>query len=76
LWDVDGNGLSKINDDAVAQAILQKVNAMNFENAVKVFVPVTTFALLPQSVASTLVFFALVFAILYALQGRIPDVTD
>jgi len=49
---------------------------MNFENAVKVFVPVTTFALLPQSVASTLVFFALVFAILYALQGRIPDVTD
>lgn len=73
MWDVDGSGLSKIEDPDIAQAILRKVNDMNAETLVKVAVPVTAFALLPKPIASMLVFFAALYAGLYFLQGKIPE---
>jgi hypothetical protein len=73
LWDVDGNGLAKIEDANVARAILKKVNDMNTETVVKVAVPATLFALLPQSASAPLVAVAATFAALYFSQGKIPE---
>ena len=57
----------------MARAILQKVNAMNLDTAVKVAVPTVAFAVLPQSASAPLVVFGLLFAALYAVQGKIPE---
>ncbi len=68
LWDVDGAGLKKIEDPSIAQAILDKVNSMNFETATACFVGSAIFGLLPQSTTALLGFFAVTFA------GKIFDV--
>ena len=74
LWDLDGDvGLTPVDDPNVARAILRKVNAMNVETAVKVVVPVAVFAALPQSSSVPLVAFAILFAVLYVLQDKIPS---
>lgn len=73
LWDVDGTGLQPVNDPTVDRAILQKVNAMNIDTAVRVVVPVTAFAALPQSASAPLVAFGLLFAALYAARDKIPE---
>ena len=72
LWDVDGNGLSQIDDPNLARFILNKVNAMNAETAIKVIAPVTVFAILPQSSSAPLVAFSLLFAALYVVKDKIP----
>jgi len=46
---------------------------MNLNTLVKVMVPVTAFALLPKSSAVAFVFFAALFAGLYAIEGKLPD---
>lgn len=62
LWDVDGNGLKKIEDPTIAQAILEKVNAMNLEVALTCFAGSAIFGLLPQSTTAPLGIFAAAFA--------------
>lgn len=72
LWDVEGKGLTPIENPDLASAILDKVNRMNFDTGVQVFLPVAIFAALPQSSAAPLVAFALLFTTLYAAKDRIP----
>lgn len=72
LWDVDGNGLTRIEDPNLAQAILQRVNAMNLNTALQVGVPVTLFALVPQSTSAPLAFFLALFSLLYAVRNKVP----
>lgn len=76
MWDVDGNGLSKIEDPELASAILNKVNNMNLENLVKVVIPVAAFALLPQSRSMSLVLFSAIFAALYFMRDVDLPVSD
>jgi hypothetical protein len=73
LWDVDGNGLSKIEDPNTARAILNKVNNMNLDNLIQCSAYAGAFAVLPRSASVPLVLFALLFTTLYALQGKIPQ---
>jgi hypothetical protein len=73
LWDVDGNGLQKIENQSVAQAILTKVNNFNVKTAVTFGLPVVAFALLPQSTSQPLVLAAILFFALYKLEGKIPQ---
>jgi hypothetical protein len=72
LWDVDGNGLSEIQDSTLARAILDKVNRMNVNTGVRVLLPVAVFAALPQSQAAPLVACTLLCAALYASRDKIP----
>jgi len=72
LWDVDGQGLKKIEDSNVARAILEKVNALNAKTVVQAILIAGSFAILPQSASAPLVVSALIFAALYALNGKVP----
>lgn len=71
---VDGNGLSKIDDSNLASALLEKVNNMNADTAIRCIAIAGTFAILPQSSSVALVGSTLVFGALYALNGKIPKV--
>lgn len=70
---MDGNGLSKIEDSKLANAILDKVNAMNADTAIRCLTAAGIFAVLPQSSSINLVLSTAVFGALYALNGRIPN---
>jgi hypothetical protein len=59
-WEVDGK-IEKIDDPALARAILDKVNNMNTATGLQGLLAGATFAILPQSVSSPLAFFALLF---------------
>jgi hypothetical protein len=72
VWDVDGSGLSKIDDPNTARAILRKVNKMNIENILKVGIPITIFASLPKSSTAPFVFLTVVYAALYFFKDDIP----
>ena len=48
LWDVEGKGLSKIEDLSIAQAILRKTQAMNFSIAQKAIGITLALGLLPE----------------------------
>ena len=69
---MDGNGLSKIEDENVAKAINEKVNAMNTQTGV-IAIPVAIFAALDVSQSRALVLSAVIGAVLYYMKGRIPD---
>ncbi len=71
---VDGNGLSKIEDPSLATAILDRVNNMNADTAIRCFLAAGVFAVLPQSSSVALVGSGILFGILYALQGKLPTV--
>lgn len=73
MWDVDGKGMRKIEDPAVARALLDKVNRFNLVSFVQVATCVSVFALLPQSSAFPLVSFAAIFVALYFAQDKIPE---
>jgi hypothetical protein len=66
-----GRGLEKIADIKLARALLDKTNDMNTAIGVQVLVPVTLFALLPQSAAAALVISLLVFGALYAAKDKL-----
>jgi hypothetical protein len=72
LWDIDGNGLSKIENPETARAILRKVNAMNVQTAFLCGIPAAFFALLSQQQSVTLVLWSLFFAALYIGRDRVP----
>lgn len=71
---VDGNGLSKIEDPSLATAILDRVNNMNADTAIRCFLAAGTFALLPHSSSVALVGSGILFGILYAIDGKLPAV--
>jgi len=68
MWDVDGNGMSKIEDPTVAYALLEKVNSFNSSTAAQGFAAVLVFASIPKVAA---VFVSTLFG-LYLLSGKIP----
>jgi hypothetical protein len=72
LWDVDGNGLRKIDDPNLAASILRRVNDMNFDALVKVGLLGSVFAALPRSSSAPLALFAAACAALYAFRDVIP----
>lgn len=72
LWDVDGNGLSKIEDPDLANAFVDKVNDYMFKSGGQVFLATSVFAFLPQSVVARATFCVLTIAALYFAQGKIP----
>jgi len=75
LWEVDGNGLSKIEDPKLARAFVEKVNAMNADTALKTIVPSFIFASLSQSSSAPLVLWCLGFAILYGMRDILTNAT-
>jgi hypothetical protein len=70
LWDVDGNGLKKIDDPTVARKLVEKVDAFNVDTAAKCLLASGLFAALPQSVSAPLVGSAVAFA------GKKPSELD
>jgi len=72
MWDVDGNGMSVIEDASLASALNEKVNNFNNETAVKTLALSAILALIPVDVASKLSLFGIVGAALYAARGKIP----
>lgn len=71
---VDGNGLSKIEDSSLASAILDRVNSMNADTAIRCFLAAGVFAVLPHSSSVALVGTGILFGILYAVNGKLPNV--
>jgi len=65
--------MTKVDDPEVARKILDQVNAMNTNTAATVGILATIFAAIPQSVARQAALFAIMFAALYYLQGKIPE---
>lgn len=74
--DVDGQGIKKIEDVNVAQAILERVNAMNLDTIIDASLVAGAFAILPQSVSAPLVGCGVIFAALYFLNGKLPSPLD
>lgn len=72
LWDVDENGLSKIEDPNLFRNFLEKVNAYDIETARFCALVSGAFALLPQSATSPAAAFAVLFAALYFRYGKLP----
>lgn len=70
MWDIDGNGLSSIENPQTARAILEKVNAMNVQTAFQCGIPVSLFALLSKEQSVILVLWALVFTALYVGRDK------
>lgn len=48
MWDVDGTGLQKIRDPALAARLRDKVNAFNAQTAKVVGIATLLFVLLPE----------------------------
>jgi len=72
MWDVDGNGLSYIEDSQLASAILEKVNAMNTSVGLKCIAAATIFAALPSSSSTALAMVSVVLTALY-FGGKVKD---
>jgi len=51
---------------------MEKVNALNAKTVVQAILIAGSFAILPQSASAPLVVSALIFAALYALNGKVP----
>ena len=49
LWDIDGSGLQRIEDDSIASAILRKTNTMNFQIGAKAIVITAVLTTLPEA---------------------------
>lgn len=54
--------MKKIDDPIVARSLLEKVNSLNIDTAIKCLLVSGTFAALPQSVSAPLVVVAVAFA--------------
>lgn len=72
-WDVDDTGIRDIQDPNLARAILEKVNAMNLQTGRDVILLSAIFAILPQSLTSTLGIWSSILGGLYLLNGKIPQ---
>lgn len=70
---MDGTGIRDIQDPNLARAILEKVNAMNLQTGRDVILLSAIFAILPQSLTSTLGIWSALFGGLYLLNGKIPQ---
>jgi len=72
MWDVDGTGIRKIDDDDLARAFMVKVNEMNLETGRDALLLAAGFAALPSDVTSKLAGVTAVLGSLYFLQGKVP----
>jgi hypothetical protein len=71
LWDVDGNGMSKIDDPNLARAFVKKVNDFNISSTAQAVALMGVFAALPRSFTGPFAFFAILFTGLYFLEGKL-----
>lgn len=73
LWDVDGKGLTKIQNPLVAKSILAKVNDLTVDVWNIVFLPIVLFSFVSHDIASSIVFCVLFFTVLYIFKDKIPS---
>jgi hypothetical protein len=72
LWDVDGQGLTKVEDPILARRLLDRVNAMNIQNGLQATAIATLFAALPKSMTQSAAIVVALGALLYLLQDKLP----
>jgi len=72
MWDVDGTGIRKIDDDNLARAFMTKVNEMNLESGRDAFLLAVGFAALPSDFTGKLAGATALVTTLYLLRGKIP----
>jgi hypothetical protein len=72
LWDVDGQGLTKIEDPILARRLLDRVNGMNIQNGLQATGIASLFALLPKATTQSTAIVVALCAVLYLLQDRLP----
>jgi hypothetical protein len=71
---VDGTGLSRVDDPAVAAALLGRVNAMNAQTAIRSLAAAFAFAAAPRSASAPFAAFLGLFAVLYAARDVLEQV--
>lgn len=69
---MDGTGIRKIEDEALAQAFLSKVNEMNVNTGRDVLIVATVFAALDHDFVFKLALSSAFILALYLLKGKIP----
>lgn len=67
------DGLFKIEDQSLARALLEKVNAFNVSTGIKAFVVAVTFGALPQTITAPMAFSATLAFVLYFLKDKLPN---
>jgi predicted RND superfamily exporter protein len=72
LWDVDGQGLTKVEDPILARRLLDRVNAMNIQNGLQATGIAALFAVLPKSMTQSAAIVVALGALLYLLQDKLP----
>ncbi len=72
MWDVDGTGIRKIEDQDLARAFMEKVNEMNLETGRNAVILAAAFAALPHDLVAKLAAVSVVLGALYFLEGKIP----
>jgi hypothetical protein len=72
LWDVDGQGLTKIEDPVLARRLLDRVNAMNIQNGLQATGIAALFAVLPKATTQSAAIVVALCAVLYLLQDKLP----
>lgn len=72
LWDVDGQGLTKIDDPTLAGALMDKVNKFNVQLFIKATAMTAAFAILPKDLAVPITLCSAVCVALYYAEGKIP----
>jgi hypothetical protein len=72
MWDVDGTGIRKIEDQDLARAFMEKVNAMNIETGRNALILAALFATLPHDLTAKFAGISLIIGSLYFASGKIP----
>eukprot|EP00558_Chaetoceros_sp_UNC1202_P009241 CAMPEP_0197237268 /NCGR_PEP_ID=MMETSP1429-20130617/4150_1 /TAXON_ID=49237 /ORGANISM="Chaetoceros sp., Strain UNC1202" /LENGTH=80 /DNA_ID=CAMNT_0042696237 /DNA_START=154 /DNA_END=396 /DNA_ORIENTATION=+ len=72
LWDVDGTGMRRIEDENLAKAFLQRVNQMNIDTGKEMLFVSSVFAALPHDLTARLASVGFVLSLLYFLNGKVP----
>ena len=72
MWDVDGTGIRKIEDQNLARALLEKVNAMNIDSGRDAIILAALFASLPHDLTAKFAGVSLIIGSLYFASGKIP----
>lgn len=65
-------GLFEIEDQSLANALLDRVNEFNSSTGLKAFAVAAIFGSLPQAISSPLAFYGALCATLYFAEGKLP----
>jgi len=70
---VDGNGISKIEDESLARRLLGLINDMNDTIAWRSALGCVVFAALPKNFVSVVATMVVVLAGLYLVEDKLPE---